>query len=99
MCPTKSPDLVTTARQLLAVAELRFGRCVRPIDELCVTQTGAPEIWFEFRESLIKATIRIHPNIDENQRWFQLSQEVVHCLSIVPPEEVTYLEEGLTQAF
>jgi hypothetical protein len=38
----KLVDVEITARQLLAVAEQRFGDCVRPI-EIKVTEAGPPQ--------------------------------------------------------
>jgi hypothetical protein len=84
--------------EFLLAAEKRYGKCVKPI-KISVVEAKCehPEVFFD--GSFTQATIKIQENVDENQRRYQLAQEVLHCLSPVPPQELTALEEGLSQVF
>jgi len=87
----------TTARQLLKLAEKRYGECVKPI-KISVKEWDADHPETSFDPSFTQATIKIQKT-DENQRRYQLAQEVVQCLSPVPPEQLTFFDKGLAQMF
>jgi len=89
--------VVTTAGELLALAEQRYGECVKPT-EISVEfwEGNHPET--SFNGSFTHARIRIQKS-DENFCRYQLAQEVVQCLSPVPPEELTFFDKGLAQLF
>ena len=93
-------SLIATAYQLLELAEECYGKSVKPV-KMSVEEweSDHPETFFDL--SFTHATIKIQKvqKGDENQRRYQLAQEVIQCLSPVPPDELTFLEKGLAQVF
>jgi hypothetical protein len=90
-------SLNTTAHELLKLAEECYGECVKPIKISVKEWDGDhPETFFDL--SFTHATIKIQKT-EGNERRYQLAQEVIQCLSPVPPDQLTFFDKGLAQVF
>ncbi|PYK39734.1 MAG: hypothetical protein DME49_03075 [Verrucomicrobia bacterium] len=90
-------SLDAAAHELLKLAEKCYGECVKSIKiSVKEWESDHPETFFN--QSFTHATIKIQ-KVDENERRYQLAQEVVQCLSPVPPDQLTFFEKGLGQVF
>jgi hypothetical protein len=91
----------STVEELFTIAEEHYGDRVNRIPvSVFEAKCDGPQTFFG--KAFADAKIRIQEipeNVNGNQRRYQLAQEIIHCLSPVPPNELTFFEKGLAQVF
>jgi hypothetical protein len=91
----------STVEELFAIAEELYGDRVNRIPvSVFEAKCDGPQTFFgkAFGDAKIRIQ-EIPDNVNGNQRRYQLAQEIIHCLSPVPPNELTFFEKGLAQVF
>jgi len=90
----------SAVKDLFSIAEELYGDRVKRIPiSVFEAECNGPQTFFGDSFTDAKILIQKIKEDDENQRRYQLAQEVIHCLSPVPAKDLTFLEKGLAQLF